>query len=455
MSRLPKVVIVGYPNVGKSTLFNRLLNQKKSLVHHLPGMTRDTVSAPCSLQDRHFILIDTGGFFDVSHDPLSQLVKKKAWEASQEADLIIFVIDAKRGVIPGEEELYVQFKKLDKPMIVVANKVDSPEEEKKLLADLFRWGEVIPLSAEHKRNLDRLEGHLLNFLPPATSEIGQEKPLRIALVGRINVGKSSIVNRLAGEERLIVSEVPGTTRDPTDTLIRRYQKFYTLVDTAGIRKLSRTKDGREKAGIIWSQKTIQKADVICLVLDGEEFPTRQDAAIAHLAHESGKPLIIAVNKWDLIAQEVKSVAFLERMIREKLDFVSYAPIIFISARTGRRVVKILDLADEVYRQGLRKIPTPQLNRFMRQLIVERPPLSRTKKRMKLRYITQVGVLPPTFLVFTSSRLSLSPTYEKFFLHKLEEHFDFSGTPLRLYLKRESKREKKNTPSRSKKRTLRI
>ncbi|RLE09311.1 MAG: ribosome biogenesis GTPase Der [Candidatus Aminicenantes bacterium] len=344
--------------------------------------------------------------------------------------------------MPGEEELYVQLKKLDKPLLIVANKVDSLEEEKKLIGDLFRWGEVIPLSAEHKRNLDELEKFLLNFLPSKLTETTSENSLRIALVGRINVGKSSLVNRLVGEERLLVSEIPGTTRDPTDTLIRRYRRQYTLVDTAGIRKLSRTKDGREKVGIIWAQKAIQKADVICLVLDAEEFPTRQDTAIAHLAYESGKPLIIAVNKWDLIAQEVKSTALLEKIIRDKLDFVAYAPIIFISARTGRRVVKILDLADEVYQQGLRKIPTSQLNQFMHQLIVEHPPLSRNKKRLKLRYMTQVGVLPPSFLVFTSSRLSLASSYEKFFLHQLGKHFNIVGTPLRLYLKREATQKKR-------------
>ncbi|MCD6193877.1 MAG: ribosome biogenesis GTPase Der [Candidatus Aminicenantes bacterium] len=439
MGRLIKVVVVGYPNVGKSTLFNRLINQKKALVHHLPGMTRDTVSAPCFLGGRQFILVDTGGFFEAMTDPLAALVKQKAWEASQDADLIIFMVDAKRGIIPGEEELYSQLKKLNKPMIVVANKVDSPQEEKKLWGDLFRWGDVLPLSAEHKRNLDQLEERILSLLPPGGQKVVSTSSLRIALVGRINVGKSSLVNRLAGEERLIVSEIPGTTRDPTDTLIRRYRKLYTLVDTAGIRKLSRTKDGREKAGIIWAQKTIQKADVVCLVLDATEFPTRQDAAIAHLAHESGKPLIIAVNKWDLLAQEVKSTIPLEKMIREKLDFVAYAPIIFVSAQTGKRVVKILDLAEEVYQQGLRKIATSQLNKFVQQFTAAYPPLSRKKRKIKLRYITQVGILPPSFLVFTPSSLSLAPSYEKFFLHKLAEHFNFKGTPVRLYLKKEPKK----------------
>lgn len=435
MKRLTRVIIVGFPNVGKSTLFNRFLRRKRSLVHSLPGMTRDQIEATCHLQDREFTLVDTGGFFDSQEEPLSSKIKEKAWAAAQEADVILFVLDAKRELLPPEEELFISLKKLGKTIFIVVNKVDSAAEEAKL-TEYYRLAKerIFAVSAEHKRNLEFLEANLLDVIPPSKEEKTEEKPLKIAIVGRINVGKSSIVNRLCGEEKLIVSEIPGTTRDSTDTLIMRYKKAFLLIDTAGLRRLSRTKDKREKASIIKAKKDIKGADVICMILDAGDFPTRQDATVAHLAKASGKPLLIGLNKWDLIQGQVPSSEEIKKRVYRRLDFVNYAPLLSISALTGKRVVKILEVAEEVYRNGCQKIQTSRLNKFLAWINERHPPLSRSKRRIKVKYMTQKRVLPPTFVLFTHSRVSLSPSYERFFVQHLRSRFDFWGNPIRIILR---------------------
>lgn len=435
MKKTIVVAVVGFPNVGKSTLFNRLLKEKKSLVHSLPGMTRDQVPALCRLDQKNFMLIDTGGFFDSERDPFSWQVRQKAWEASQVADILLFVLDGKRGLLPGEEELFYSLKKLNKPILAVVNKVDTPREEEQI-GDFYRLGEerIFAISAEHKRNLDVLEEALLKILPSDQGKEEAPKSLSVAIVGRINVGKSSLVNRLSGEKRLIVSDLPGTTRDSTDTLIRRNKKIFCLVDTAGIRKLSRTKDKREKAGIVKARKDIKKADVVCLVLDALEFPTRQDTAIAHLAHESRKPLIMALNKWDLIPKETHTHREYQDRLYQKLDFIFYAPVIFVSAISGQRIVKILDLAEKAYINASKVIPTSRLNNFLSWINTNHPPPSKKRGKIKLKYMVQKGILPPSFILFSHSLTSFDPAYEKYFFKKMNEEFDFSGTPLSLAFK---------------------
>jgi GTP-binding protein len=436
MKKLPRVVIVGFPNVGKSTLFNRILGQRKALVHSDPGMTRDSLSATCVLEDRRFVLVDTGGLFGVADEPLSDQVREKALEEAAAADLVLFVLDGKRDVAPVEKELFISLKKRGLRILLVVNKVDSQVQEESMTAEYYRLGEkdIHFISAEHKLNMGLLEESIIAALPAAEPERDERAPLRIAIVGRTNVGKSSLVNRLAGDDRLIVNEMPGTTRDSTDTLLLRDGKPFCLVDTAGIRKLAGAEDSREKAGILRAKSNIRQADVVCLILDVQEFPTRQDARIAQLALESGRPLVIALNKWDLTNKDVVRPDAVRARVFRKLGFVSYAPLLFVSARTGQRVVKILDTAEEVYKGASTRIETSKLNAFLARTVEVHPPRLKNGARAKLRYMTQKGVCPPTFILFLGARGPLSPTYEKFFLESLREAFGFAGTPLRLIVR---------------------
>ena len=446
IKKVPKVVILGFPNVGKSTLFNRLLGQRKALVHSLPGMTRDLISGIIKAEGRQYELIDTGGFADGYVDPISSKVREKAWEAAKKGDILIFLIDGKRSITPGEEKLYLEMKKLNKPLLTVVNKIDNPELEPDL-SDYYRLGskELILISAEHKINLSYLQEKIAELLPlpqdekekkPALTEIQMpEKPLKIAIVGRINVGKSSIINRLCGEEKLLVTDIPGTTRDSVDTLIARNKKNYCLIDTAGIRKFSAAKDSREKAGIIRAQKNIEEADVICLVMDVQEFPTRQDAHIASLAFKSGKPMIIALNKWDLVEKSKVNADEIINHIFNRLHFVDYAPVIFVSAKTGQRLMKILDLAEEVYQSASKKIETAVLNNFWEKFSMEYPPKTKDGSPLKIKYIVQRGIRPPFFILFGRGRGPLLPAYERFLSDVFRRQFGFKGTPIRFSLRK--------------------
>ncbi len=436
MRSLPRVVIVGFPNVGKSTLFNRILGKRKALIHSEPGMTRDSVSASCNIEGKKFQLVDTGGLFGVEDEPISAKVRDKAWDEAAAAEIILFVLDGRRGILPAEEELYFSLKKHGKPILIVINKIESVSQEDGL-AEYYRLGEktIFPISAEHNLNCEPLLDALVEVLPSESREEPEISPLRIAIIGRINVGKSSLVNRLIGEERLLVSEIPGTTRDSTDTLIIREKRPFCLVDTAGIRRLGGTQDSREKAGIIRAKKNIRGADVICLVLDVQEFPTRQDAHVARLAYASGKPLVIALNKWDLVEGGSVDADAVRNKVYRKLGFVGYAPLLFVSAKSGQRVVKILDQAEKVHKNAAQRVETSRLNAFLADAVESHTPRAKNGERIKLRYMTQIGASPPRFVVFTNSGAPLAAPYEKYLLGLLRETFDFLGTPVRLVVRK--------------------
>jgi GTP-binding protein len=433
---MPQVAIVGYPNAGKSTLFNRLLRQKRSLVHSLPGMTRDRVAAPCVLHGKSFELVDTGGFFDSQTEPLSSKVKDIAWGAARSADLIVLLLDGKNNLLPAESDLYRALKKLNKPLLVAVNKIDT-EGQTSGLGEFYRLGEkrLFFLSAEHKIGLTDLEQAIADALPEEAKDApAPARPLKIALIGRTNVGKSSLANRLCGEERFLVSETPGTTRDSADILVRRGGRSYLLVDMAGIRKLTRVSDERESAGVIKARKNIPLADVLCLVLDAGEFPAHQDAAVAKLAFDSGKPLLVALNKWDLLLEDEVNIARAAKVLFARLEFISYAPLVTVSALTGKRTNQIFEMADKVFRNGQKKIPTPRLNKFLEEVQAKRGPVSKAGQRFRIKYMTQHGVLPPTFVLFGNAKSGFAPAYEKFFIQKLREAFDLWGTPIKLVLK---------------------
>lgn len=439
MSDRPQIAIVGFPNVGKSTLFNKLAGRRISLVHSLPGMTRDRVSASVRMRDRDVELIDTGGFIDelAGAEPLAARVHEMAWEAARRADVLLLLTDGRRGLMPAERGLFQSLKKLDKPLVVAVNKIDTDRPGPEA-AEFYRLGEKTLhfISAEHSVNLDGLAEALVALLPGTGAEdaVTAERPLRIAVIGRTNVGKSSLTNRLCGEERLIVSELPGTTRDSVDVLIRRGDKAFRLVDTAGIRKLSKTGDERETAGVIKSRKNIGQADVLCLLLDALEFPTRQDAAVAQMAKDSGKPLIVAVNKWDLVRDEMMKEGELENLVFARLEFIRYAPVLTVSALTGKRVIRLLDAAEAVWRAGNRTVGTAELNRFLDDIHRRNAPMTPSGRRFRIKYMTQAGVLPPSFRLYAGGKATFAPASAKHFENRLREAFGFEGNPIRIYFR---------------------
>jgi GTP-binding protein len=433
------IAIVGRPNVGKSTLFNRIVRGKKAIVWNEPGVTRDRNYADVEWDENTFTLIDTGGFEPVSKDRIFIQMREQCELAIEEANAILFVMDGKEGLIPSDKEIADILRQQKKPVFYIVNKIDGPKDEEKVFEFYGLGVELIhSISAEHRYGVDGLMDEVIKVLPGSTEEKWDTDAAKVAVVGRPNVGKSSLINRLLGYKRVIVDEAPGTTRDAIDTLFERDGKRYVLIDTAGIRRKSRISLRLEKYSIVEALRTIDRSDVALLLLDSREGVTDQDARIGGFIHEKGKGCILVVNKWDLVEKDSQTMGQYEREVREDLKYLSYAPILFISALTGQRIKKVLDVIDHVSEQAKKRILTSRLNKYFGDWIEKFPPGLYKNRRVKLNYITQVSTAPPTFVIYTNFPGGIHFSYERYLLNQMRETFGFEGVPIRLYFKKKGK-----------------
>ncbi|MEN3333563.1 MAG: GTPase [Blastocatellia bacterium] len=438
---LPTVVILGRPNVGKSTLFNRLTGSRRSIVGDEPGITRDRIYGRTQWNGREFKLVDTGGILPNDAELIPANILRQARTALEEAALILLVVDARAGITPLDEELAELARSIHKPVFIAANKVDSARLEADAL-EFERWGfdAVFAVSAEQGNGIGDMLDAALELLPAPETRDAARRDIRIAIVGRPNVGKSSLVNRLTGAERVIVSPIPGTTRDAVDTELEFEGTHFSLIDTAGIRRKGKTELMAEKISVVMARRHLEQADVAILLIDAIEGPTALDATIGGYAHEAGASLIIAVNKWDAIEKDTHTMSAYERRVREMMKFAAYAPVAFISAKTGQRVTQLLELAKQTYEARAKRITTSELNRFFERHLKQPTATTRSKHPVRVLYLTQAGTRPPTFVVFTSSRTlkaKLHFSYERYLENRLREEFGFFGTPIRIKQRRKS------------------
>ncbi len=436
----PIIAIVGRPNVGKSTLFNRLAGRRKAIVEDEPGVTRDRNYAEAVYEDLSFILIDTGGFEPASKDRIQQQIREQVEVAIHESDVILFVMDGKEGLNPIDMDIIGYLRQVTKPVFYVVNKIDGERHEGGVL-DFYRLGvpALYSISAQHGRGIGELMDEVVKSFPPAPpEEEKEEQEIRVALVGRPNVGKSSLLNKLIGRPRAIVDSTPGTTRDAIDTPFLREGRRYIFVDTAGIRRKSKVTQRLEKYSAIKALRSLERCDVALVLLDGFEGLTEQDARITEFAEESGRALILVVNKWDLVQKDSATLEGYRERIRQEMKTLDYVPILFISALTGQRVAKIFEAIDQVIAEHRKRISTASLNNWLQEAVETYPPPLSRNRRVKLYYISQVSVAPPTFILFTHDPQGLGEPYQRYLLRRLREKYGFVGTPLRLFLRRRKK-----------------
>lgn len=432
----PIVAIIGRPNVGKSTLFNALAGERISIVDDIPGVTRDRIYADVTWLNTQFTIIDTGGIEPDSRDEMLSYMREQAELAINSADVIIFLVDVRQGLVDADTKVADMLRRSGKPIVLVVNKVDNFE---RLMPDVYEFynlgiGDPHPISAASKLGFgDMLDEVVKYFDTRANAEADDDRP-RIAIVGKPNVGKSSIVNKLVGERRVIVSDIAGTTRDAIDTPVRRNKKEYVLIDTAGLRRKSRIKESLERFSIVRTVAAIERSDVVVLVIDATEGVTEQDAKIAGIAHDRGKGLIIAVNKWDLIRKDSKTVNKYTRDIKNILSFATYAEVTFISAVTGQRLNKLFDIIEKVIQYQNLRIATGVLNEILAEATSLQQPPSDKGKQLRLYYITQVAVKPPTFVVFVNDKSLMHFSYTRYIENKIREAFGFAGTSLRFIIR---------------------
>ena len=438
----PIVAIVGRPNVGKSTLFNALAGEQISIVKDTPGITRDRIYADVSWLDKNFTLIDTGGIEPDSKDIILSQMREQAQIAIDTADVILFVVDVHQGLVDADSKVADMLRRSAKPVLLVVNKVDSMQ---KYMMDVYEFynlgiGEPHAISSVNKLGFGDLLDEVIKFFPEGAGEEEEDKRTKVAIVGKPNVGKSSIINRLIGENRVIVSDIAGTTRDAIDTEIKHNGKDYVFIDTAGLRRKNKIKEELEKYMIIRTVGAVERADIVLLVIDAVEGITEQDAKIAGIAHDRGKAVIIVVNKWDAIEKNNKTVNEYTAKIRQILSFMSYAEITFVSALSGQRLPKLYELIDMVQENHSMRVSTGVLNEIMSEAVAMQQPPSDKGKRLRLYYITQVGVKPPTFVIFVNDKELMHFSYTRYIENQIRETFGFKGTPLKFIIRERKDKE---------------
>lgn len=438
----PIVAVVGRPNVGKSTLFNALAGDKIAIVKDTPGITRDRIYADVSWLDRAFTLIDTGGIEPDSKDIILSQMREQAQIAIDTADVIIFMVDVKQGLVDADMKVADMLRKAAKPVVLVVNKVDDFD---KFMVDTYEFynlgiGDPVPISSANRLGLGDMLDKVMEFFPDDNTEEEDDDRPRVAVIGKPNVGKSSLINKLIGENRLIVSDIAGTTRDAVDTPIRYNNNEYVFIDTAGLRRKNKIKEELEKYMIIRTVSAVERADVVVLLIDADEGVTEQDAKIAGIAHERGKGFIIAVNKWDLIEKNDKTMNEFTKKVRSTLSFMPYAEILYISAKTGQRTGKLFETIDAVRENCNLRVATGVLNEIMAEATAMQQPPSDKGKRLKLYYITQVAVKPPTFVIFVNDKELMHFSYTRYIENQIRDSFGFKGTPLKFII-RERKEDK--------------
>ncbi len=436
----PLIAIVGRPNVGKSTLFNRIVGRRKAIVDDQPGVTRDRNYATVKRYDIPFTLIDTGGFEPVTDDQLLRQMREQSQLAIEEADIILFVMDGRQGLTEADKTVAGMLRRVDKPVFHVVNKVDGEKQELDT-SDFYRLGigDVWPVSAEHGRGVEDLMDVVLPLLPRQEISEEEESVTRIAVVGRPNVGKSSLVNKLLGYERVVANSTPGTTRDSVDSPLIWHNKKFLLIDTAGIRRKGRISLKIETYSVVDALRSLERADVALIVLNAEEGITEQDTKIAGYAYEAGRACIFVVNKWDALEKDNNSIKNFTERIRTDFKYLPFAPILFISARTGQRISNVLTEVNKVMGEYCKRVGTGELNRVISEATETHAPPVAMGRRLKIYYGTQVSAKPPTFALFVSQPDGIHFSYERYLMNKIRESFGFKGTPIRILFRGKEKR----------------
>jgi len=436
----PIVAVVGRPNVGKSTFFNYVAGKRISIVEDTPGVTRDRIYTEVEWRGRNFTLIDTGGIEPFAEDKILQQMRRQAEIAIETADVIVFMVDCKDGMTASDKEVANMLRKTKKPVILTVNKVDKIGEPPPEVYEFYNlgMGDIVCISSIHGLGIGDLLDEIYKYFPDEKEDEYDEDVIKVAVVGKPNVGKSSLINRIIGEERVIVSDIPGTTRDAIDTYVEHREDKYLFIDTAGIRRKSRITENIERYSTIRSWTAIERADVCLIMIDAEEGVTEQDTKIAGYAHEQGKASIIVINKWDLIEKETGTLEKYRKTVMEKLSFMTYAPVLFISAKTGQRVENLYQLIKFTADQASLRISTGMLNDLVNEAIAMVQPPSDKGKRLKIYYMTQVGVKPPSFVIFVNNVELMHYSYERYLENQLRKSFGFEGTPIRFITKQKNK-----------------